>query len=157
VFDHRISVVNRQRARWVDTARLRSFLVRVVRLFPPPAGASELAVCLVSDRRMRDLNRRFRGKDATTDVLSFPCGERPSPAGRCVLGDVALSVPVARSQARAAGHSLDRELRLLALHGYLHLLGYDHERDDGRMRRIERRLRRRLLPRGAAERTRSGA
>jgi probable rRNA maturation factor len=95
-----------------------------------------MTVAVASDARVRALNRRFRREDTTTDVLSFPSDE----AG--YLGDVVISLGVAARQARAAGHSIDTELRVLALHGLLHLLGYDHERDDGQMARLERRLRR---------------
>ena len=93
-----------------------------------------VTVALVSDARVRALNRRFLRHDAQTDVLSFPA-EEPG-----CLGDVVIAVGVARRQALRAGHSLGTELRVLALHGLLHLLGYDHERDDGRMARLERRL-----------------
>ncbi len=93
-------------------------------------------MALVPDARVRALNRQYRRKDAPTDVLSFPAEEKGQ------LGDVVIAVGVARRQAREAGHSLQTELRVLALHGLLHLLGYDHERDDGRMARLERRLRR---------------
>ena len=93
-------------------------------------------MALVPDARVRALNRQYRGKDAPTDVLSFPAEEKG------LLGDVVIAVGVASRQAREAGHSLQTELRVLALHGLLHLLGYDHERDDGRMARLERRLRR---------------
>ena len=96
-----------------------------------------MTVAIVPDARVRALNRQFRKKDAATDVLSFPSGERG------FLGDVVIASGVAARQARAAGHSLGTELRVLALHGLLHLLGYDHERDDGRMARLERRLRKR--------------
>jgi probable rRNA maturation factor len=95
-----------------------------------------MTVAIVSDARVRALNRKFRKKDRATDVLSFP-SEEPG-----YLGDVVISGGVAARQARAAGHSLATELRVLALHGLLHLLGYDHERDDGQMARLERRLRR---------------
>lgn len=93
-------------------------------------------MAIVPDSRVKALNRRYRHKNAPTDVLSFPWGQ---PG---FLGDVVIAAGVARRQARAAGHSLQTELRVLALHGLLHLLGYDHERDDGRMARLERRLRR---------------
>jgi probable rRNA maturation factor len=96
-----------------------------------------MTVAIVSDARVRALNCRFRDVDRATDVLSFPSGERP------YLGDVIIAAGVARRQARAAGHPIQTELRVLALHGLLHLLGYDHDRDDGTMARIERRLRRR--------------
>ena len=103
-----------------------------------PAGAwGAVTVAIVPDGRVRRLNRVYRRKDEPTDVLSFPSGE----AG--CLGDVVIAAGVARRQARAAGHSLQTELRVLALHGLLHLLGYDHDRDDGRMARVEGRLRRR--------------
>jgi len=101
----------------------------------PARARGAVTVAIASDVRVRTLNRRFRHKDAPTDVLSFPAGERG------VLGDIVIAAGVARRQARDAGHSLQTELRVLALHGLLHLLGYDHEHDDGRMARLERRLR----------------
>ena len=106
----------------------------------PAAARGTVTIALVRDRRMRTLNRTWRGKDAATDVLSFPSGDDPGPAKH--LGDLVISRDTAARQARAEGHSLATELRILALHGLLHLLGYDHERDSGRMARIERRLRR---------------
>jgi probable rRNA maturation factor len=133
-----IDVVNRQRARRVASAPLRRFLSRLAAEAPPPAG-STLAVALVSDAAMRRLNREFRGKDHTTDVLSFPDGEHGH------VGDVVISVPQAARQARERGHPLSRELRVLLVHGWLHLLGHDHETDDGTMMRLQRRLLRRLL------------
>jgi probable rRNA maturation factor len=108
-----------------------------LRTVAPSRARGELTVALVSDARVRALNRKYRRKDAVTDVLSFPAGE---PG---LLGDVVIAAGVARRQARSAGHSFGTEVRVLALHGLLHLLGYDHERDDGRMARLERRLRRR--------------
>jgi len=102
----------------------------------PVRARGTITVAIVPDARVRALNRKFRKKDTTTDVLSFPA-EEPG-----YLGDVVISSGVAARQARAAGHPLATELRVLALHGLLHLLGYDHERDDGRMARLERRLRR---------------
>lgn len=95
---------------------------------------------------MREYNRRYRGKDAPTDVLSFPDDPEPDAEGGRNLGDILVSVETARRQARAAGHPLGREVRILLLHGYLHLLGYDHETDGGTMRRVERRLAGRLFP-----------
>ena len=101
----------------------------------PKSARGELAIALVSDARMRVLNRSYRKKDYATDVLSFE-GDG--------LGDLAIATGVARRQAREAGHSLQIELRVLALHGLLHLLGYDHDdpNDNGRMQRMETRLRR---------------
>ena len=110
-----------------------------------PAKARGLAsVVLVSGARMRALNRTYRRRDYATDVLSFPASpETPVPRSRQYLGDIVIAREVARRQARAAGHSEQAELRILALHGLLHLLGYDHQRDDGAMERLERKLRRR--------------
>jgi probable rRNA maturation factor len=113
----------------------------------PRSARGTATVAIVPDRRVRALNRRFRGRDAATDVLSFPAG------GGGHLGDVVIAGGVARRQARTLGHALGTELRVLALHGLLHLLGYDHETDGGRMARVERRLRRRAgLPAGLIER-----
>lgn len=101
------------------------------------------------DLRVRALNRQYRRKDAATDVLSWPADEPGE------LGDIVIAVGVAKRQAKEAGHSLETELRVLALHGLLHLLGYDHEHDDGRMARLERRLRRKAgLREGLIERSR---
>jgi len=110
-------------------------LGRWLQSIAPARAKGTLTIALVSDARIRSLNRRFRGKDLATDVLSFPADE----AG--VLGDVVIAAGVAARQAVEVGHSLQAELRVLALHGLLHLLGYDHEHDDGRMARLERRLR----------------
>jgi probable rRNA maturation factor len=115
----------------------------------PARARGAVTVAIVPDARVRALNRRYRRTDAPTDVLSF---EALEPGA---LGDVVIAAGVARRQARAAGHSLGTELRILALHGLLHLLGYDHERDDGRMARVERRLRRKAgLREGLIERHR---
>ncbi len=119
---------------------------RVVREVPPPES-DEIVLCLVSDRRMREYNRRFRGIDAPTDVLSFPAEGAADPDGRIHLGDIVISVTAADRQAREARHTLAREMKILALHGYLHLIGYDHERDRGEMARIQSGAVRRLLPR----------
>jgi probable rRNA maturation factor len=102
----------------------------------PARARGHLTIAIAPDARVRALNKQFRRQDHATDVLSFPSGERAH------LGDVVIASGVARRQARAAGHSLQTELRVLALHGLLHLLGYDHESDGGRMGRVERRLRR---------------
>jgi probable rRNA maturation factor len=117
----------------------------------PASARGQVTLGLVSDRRIRTLNREFRGIDSATDVLSFPSGE-PAPGP---LGDVLIARGVAARQARQAGHSLKTELRVLALHGLLHLLGYDHETDAGQMARLERRLRRKGgLVEGLIERSR---
>lgn len=131
-----VVLLNRQRARPVHPARLRRVLGGVARALKV---RGELALVLTGDRAMRRLNSRFRGKDAPTDVLSFP-GE----GGEGGLGDVVISVESAARNARTLRRSLPQELDVLALHGFLHVLGYDHEADDGTMDRLERRLRRRL-------------
>ena len=124
----------------------------------PARARGSVTIALVSDRRIRALNRRFRGIDRLTDVLTFPAGDgapAPDAVGPKPLGDIVIARDVARRQARRAGHAISTELRVLALHGLLHLLGYDHERDAGTMARIESRLRRRggldagLIERGA--------
>jgi probable rRNA maturation factor len=112
---------------------LASWLVKTA----PASARGAVTLALVSSARMRALNLAYRGKDYATDVLSFPAAE----GGQ--LGDVVIATGVAARQAREAGHSVSTELRVLALHGLLHLLGYDHERDQGEMARVERRLRRR--------------
>ena len=99
--------------------------------------ADSFAARFVGDRAMRRANRDWRGKDKTTDVLSFPGSETPD--GRH-LGDLLVSVPAARRQAQAADWPVERELRRLILHGVLHCLGHDHETDGGAMERLERRL-----------------
>ena len=157
VADFRVTILNRQRSHRIDRPGLQAFVERLVALAPPPASRDEVAVCLLSDRGMHALNKRFRGIDRATDVLSFASGPSLVRAERAPLGEVAIAVPTAARQAREAGHRLDRELCLLALHGYLHLLGHDHERDDGQMLRLERRLVRRLLPRVSAGRARARA
>jgi probable rRNA maturation factor len=117
----------------------------------PRAARGTVTVVITTDRRIRALNRAWRGLDAATDVLSFPAGDDPGPGRH--LGDVVISRETAARQARHEGHAQATELRVLALHGLLHLLGYDHERDSGRMARIERRLRRQgSLPAGLIER-----
>ena len=98
---------------------------------------------LVGNRAMRTLNRRYRGKDRTTDVLSFPMRERKgsSPASR-MLGDIVISVPEAERQAHEDGEPLSRAIDRLLVHGFLHLLGYDHERGGAEAKRMEARERR---------------
>jgi probable rRNA maturation factor len=153
--DSRLRVtVSDGRGRPLRSAGLARWLAGVA----PARARGDVAVAIVGDLRMRALNRRYRRKDRATDVLSFPAGDDPAPAARRVLGDIVIASGVARRQARDAGHAYDTELRVLALHGLLHLLGYDHEdpADAGRMARAEARLRRKgrlrlgLIERGAA-------
>jgi len=107
--------------------------------------SAELGILFVSDQRMRSLNRQYRGKDRTTDVLAFAmreaCTPHISPLRPDMLGDVVISVPTAWRQAIEAGRSLDEELACLLVHGILHLCGYDHERSEKEARRMHRRER----------------
>jgi probable rRNA maturation factor len=123
----------------------------------PARARGTVAIVLVGDAAMRRLNREWRGKDYATDVLSFVADEdAPRVRGQVRhLGDIVIATGVARRQAREARHAYGTELKVLALHGLLHLLGYDHETDAGRMARVERRLRRQGgLPAGLIERER---
>lgn len=126
---------NRQRSVKIDGLAVRAFLLHLGR---EVAGGRDFAVLVTSDAALRQANSRFRGKRQATDVLSFPDGEN----GR--LGDILISARRARKQAEAHGHPVEEEIKILVLHGLLHLLGYDHERDNGEMERIEKRWRRRL-------------
>ena len=146
--------ISDERGRSLRAAGLGAWLARVA----PAQARGTVAVALVSDRRVRALNRSYRRKDYVTDVLSFPGAPRAQARARppsnqqpatsnllgasTFLGDIVIARGVAKRQARAARHTESTELKILALHGLLHLLGYDHERDHGRMRRVERRLRR---------------
>ncbi|MGA2653650.1 MAG: rRNA maturation RNase YbeY [Terracidiphilus sp.] len=115
----------------------------------------QVTVLLTTDAAIRKLNRQFRGKNKATDVLSFPA---EGLGAHGIAGDLAISVTTALSQAAEQGHSLSTEIKVLILHGLLHLAGYDHEIDDGKMARRERLLRARLkLPQGLIERSEAKA
>jgi probable rRNA maturation factor len=165
-------IVTDERGRPVPAGGLARWLTRVA----PARARGAVGIALVSDARVRALNREYRGHDYPTDVLSFPASGSPRPpppladqtggrrsggqprvfhlrprsrktrsgaaAAGAYLGDIVIARGVARRQAHAVGHDEPTELRVLALHGLLHLLGYDHERDRGTMARVERRLRR---------------
>lgn len=130
-------VINRQATVRVPIAALEVFLARVKGLLR--IRRREVGICLVEDREIRRMNRTFRGKNKATDVLSFPAGERNG-----YLGDIAISPAAARRNARLYGRTVPLEMRILVLHGVLHLLGHDHENDQGEMLRLESRLRRKL-------------
>ena len=108
----------------------------------PSRASGEMVIALVCDDKMRTLNRQFRGVNKVTDVLSFPATSNSvsCEAKSDFLGDVVIAMGVTKRQARRAGHSIGVELRRLALHGLLHLLGYDHEKDEGQMDQIEREI-----------------
>lgn len=120
-------------------------LARWLAAVAPARARGEVAVALVSDALSRRLNRLYRSIDAPTDVLSFPCQTPVAIRQPPFLGDIVIASGLARRQARARRHGVTTELRILALHGLLHLLGYDHTDplDRGRMARAEARLRRR--------------
>jgi probable rRNA maturation factor len=147
-------ILNQQNEVRVARRPLESFLRRVKRELG--LSQSDVTVCLVSDKAMARLNLNFRKKKGSTDVLSFPAVARSGPvrlrrqssatssAKREYLGDIAISPATARRYARNNGRHLASELRVLILHGVLHLLGYDHETDRGEMDKLEQRLRKRF-------------
>jgi len=131
-----IEVVNRQRRLKLDTVAWSNFAEKALNAIGN--SESSAAIAFVSDKKIRALNRQFRGVDKATDVLSFPAGEKMN------LGDMAVSVDTAAMQAKENGLSFDDEIAQLILHGLLHLAGYDHETDNGEMNRLELKLRRKL-------------
>lgn len=137
---------NRQRTVALDAAAYESFLDRLAQ---GVAGGREFAVVISNDAALRRANTRYRGNKAATDVLSFPDEEEER------LGDLLISAQRAARQAAEQGHSPDEEIRILTLHGVLHLLGFDHETDDGEMAAMEHKWRRKLgLAAGLIERAR---
>jgi probable rRNA maturation factor len=127
----------------VGAKGLGRWLARVA----PRSARGTVSIAILPDARVKTLNRKYRGKNRGTDVLSFPATGNN-------LGDIAISRGIAQKQAKLLGHSLATEFRVLALHGLLHLLGYDHDSDNGRMARAESRLRRKArLPLGLIARS----
>ena len=139
-----VLVLNRQRRHAVPLNRLRRFALGLAGR--ARAEAADFSVLLTTDRTIRRYNCRFRGKDESTDVLSFPGRDSlPDGVDKPYLGDMMISVETAYRQALTRNHSLEREICTLMIHGWLHLLGFDHELDQGQMRRKELRLQRELL------------
>jgi probable rRNA maturation factor len=135
----------------LSEAGLERFLLRARRA-ARVKGTVNLLV--TSSAEVRSLNRQFRGKNKETDVLSFPADSQRRPGALRLAGEIAISAEVAKQSAGQRGHSAADEVKILALHGILHLAGFDHERDNGQMERQERRLRVALrLPAGLIERT----
>jgi probable rRNA maturation factor len=152
-------ILNRQRRVRVPVAELNRFVASVQkRLGVPPEG---ITIAFVTDDEIKRWNHAFRGKNGPTDVLSFPTDgsseQKPrtpakrtrrssisAPPAHSYLGDIAIAPAVARSNARRFGRTFTIEMRILILHGILHLMGYDHETDEGQMERREARLRREL-------------
>ena len=156
-------IINRQRAIRVPIRTLEKFLARAMKALRLPQDAA--AVCFVTSSQITKWNKAYRGKSKPTDVLSFPGGDdsgpkdtlrrrgrrirnkfltsaTPFPSSISYLGDIAIAPAVARQNARLYGRALEDEMRILILHGLLHLMGYDHETDTGQMDRREKRLRR---------------
>jgi probable rRNA maturation factor len=142
-------VILKKRVAGLDEAALERFLGRARRAV---GLRGKVTVLVTTNRALRGLNGRFRGKDRPTDVLSFPAEAR---AASDFAGDVAISAEIAAKNARRLGHAPKEEIKILALHGVLHLAGYDHERDQGEMARREEGLRKQLgLPVALIERNR---
>ena len=144
--DEEIEVINRQRLRKVNRDRAAELSRDVLDYIGRPD--SVLTITFIRDRAMRRLNRDYRGIDGTTDVLSFAYHESEGMAGADEtrhIGDVVISVETAERYARELGLSFDREIEHLVIHGALHLAGYDHETDNGEMKKLERKLRKELL------------
>lgn len=150
-------VLNRQKRVRVKLRSLEEFAHRAEALLGLRADSA--TICLVAEAKIAEWNRLYRGKNRPTDVLSFPVSistrngngrmrrSRNTPsqaADKNYLGDIAIAPGVARRNALAAGHSFEREMQILTLHGLLHLMGYDHETDQGEMERFEARVRRKL-------------
>ncbi|HXX43289.1 MAG TPA: rRNA maturation RNase YbeY [Candidatus Acidoferrales bacterium] len=149
-------ISNRQRRIRLPLKKLERFLARARREVRLPADS--LAICFVSNAEIERWNRSYRHKQGPTDVLSFPADDtrpttkrtptarrsRSSARSATFIGDIAIAPEVARRNARRFGRTLEDEMRILILHGILHLMGYDHETDTGQMDRRERRLRRTL-------------
>ena len=119
--------------------QIAAFVRKVLLILRVGSAIGEVSIALVDDGAMRALNRRFRRKNKTTDVLTFPAdaSDADPRAARRPLGDIVISLDQARRQAAEQRHSLATEVRYLILHGILHALGYDHETDDGEMNALE--------------------
>ena len=138
-----IEVVNRQRRRKIDARQWRKFTEKALRAIGEDSRSA--TIVFVSDDAIKKLNRRFRGRNLATDVLSFPTEAEPFEVDDgSHLGDVVISVERAAAQAKANGLSFSSEVEQLILHGLLHLCGYDHESDKGQMNRLELKLRKQL-------------
>jgi probable rRNA maturation factor len=138
-----IEVVNRQRRLSIDCQPWQLFTTKAMKVLP--TAAAGVTIAFVSDRAMRELNRLWRHKPWTTDVLSFPATQDLfEMADGPNLGDVVISLEQAARQAKEHGLKLDQEISQLILHGLIHLCGYDHATDKGEMDRLEIRLRKKL-------------
>lgn len=137
-----IEVVSRQRRKKIDCQRWQSFAKQALRAIGD--DVVDVTIAFLSNRQIKELNKRFRDIDRPTDVLSFPASDNFDASVDPNLGDIAIAVELAESQALENKLEFDREIAQLILHGLLHLHGYDHETDQGEMNRLELRLRRKL-------------
>lgn len=143
-------VILRKKIAGLSASTLERFVLRARRMIHV---RDTVNVLVTNNSELRALNRRFRGVDKSTDVLSFPAPPSESSKVRRAAGEVAISADIARENARRMGHTAANEVKILALHGILHLAGFDHECDRGEMARKERRLRQQLrLEAGLIER-----
>ena len=138
-----IEIINHQRRRRINAKQWRDFAARVLQIIP--GEKRDATIVFTSNRAIKELNRRFRGQDYATDVLSFPNQfEAFEVVRQAHLGEVVISVERAAAQAKQNRLSFQNEIEQLILHGLLHLCGYDHETDKGEMNRLELKLRRKL-------------
>jgi len=138
-----LEIINNQRKVKIDAKAFEEFAGTVVEKISQTSGRF-LTIAFVSDKKMRLFNKTFRGKDTTTDVLSFPFEAEEFEAGDNNLGDIFISLEQAKRQAEENNLTFEREIRQLILHGILHLCGFDHETDAGEMNRLELKLREKL-------------
>lgn len=136
-------VINSQRKIKIETEDFQGFAEQAIEIVPEAKGNSA-TIAFISDWKMRELNKTFRGKNSTTDVLSFPFEANEFEANENNLGDIVISVEQAKRQAKENNLDLATEIKQLILHGVLHLCGYDHETDNGKMNKIELELREKL-------------
>ena len=134
-------IINQQRKIKIETQPFQSFAEKAIQLI---AEGKNATIAFISDRKMRELNRDFRGKNLTTDVLSFPFETDEFDTDDNFLGDIVISLEQAKRQAMENNLTLELEVKQLILHGVLHLLGHDHEKDQGQMNALELKLRQKL-------------
>lgn len=134
-----IEIINRQKKHKINKSRFKGLLERLVGQYQ--LDNPEVTLAFVNDRTVKELNKRFLNKDAPTDVLSFPMREKGAD-GKYYLGDILISVQRAADQSAAKNHSLERELEILTIHGFLHLMGFAHSRG---LEKEETKIRKLLL------------
>ena len=118
-----IEIINRQKRHWINKEKFHSFMKKLIERFE--LDDPEVNLTFVDDQEIHKLNQQYRNTDSPTDVLSFSMNEK-GPDNKFYLGDIVISVPQAYKQSKGKKHSLEKELNLLTIHGFLHLLGYEH-------------------------------